>query len=608
MSCPLRVLAETRLRWRTHVGLTLRPRAWRLPPHERIRRENELARLRALVAVALFFQGLLLPLTTAPRAFQIGALGLYAIGAAFALAMLCLHREHVGAVGIAGQVMDVAVGVGFLQFGTGPSSLLVVVLALLGAAHRGGARAALRATAGVIALTMTAPFAVHLLGTPAGFNNADYATALAQCGFILLAGIGIGHVTDSADQTRSETEIVALAMNHADVRLGLKHTMAVAFDTIVGHFSARRAVLVIREIANDRVFMWQGAKLSGASAEALRLDRLEPRAFDNYVVIPEAGAWSAVRRAGGGDDIDLIALTLTGSRVDRAPAPLPRSFMSTIGPFEHLMGFVVENPGEWSARLFLIDPSIGGGERLAALELGQRIVRRISPAVDNVSLLHRLRSRSAADERTRIARELHDGIIQSVMGVQIQLHTLAGRLRREEHPLGDEVHRLGGLLHTEVLGLRDMMQQMQPSELAPERLIDTLADLVQRFQYETGIRARFMSQFERIDLSPRACREVTRMIQEALVNVRKHSGAKSVSVRLTCADGVCRLAIDDDGRGFPFTGRLSLNDVEFGRQGPRVIKERVRLLGGELAVESAPNQGARIAISIPMTGHYAIPG
>ena len=53
-------------------------------------------------------------------------------------------------------------------------------------------------------------------------------------------------VTDSADQTRSETEIVALAMNHADVRLGLKHTMAVAFDSIVGHFSARRAVLVVQ--------------------------------------------------------------------------------------------------------------------------------------------------------------------------------------------------------------------------------------------------------------------------------------------------------------------------------------------------------------------------
>jgi signal transduction histidine kinase len=564
--------------------------------------------LRALVAVALFFQGLLVPLTSVPRAVQIGALGLYAIGAVLAVAMLCGDRERVGTVGIAGQLMDVTVGVAFLLFGTGPSALLVVVLALLGAAHRGGARAPLFATAGVIAATMTAPFLIDLIGLPAGFSAADRATALAQCGFVLLAGIAIGYMTDSADQTRSETEIVALAINHADVRLGLKHTMAVAFDAVVSHFGARRAVLVVREVSTDRVFIWQGAKLSGAPAQALRVDPLDPRSFDNYVVMPEAGAWSAVRRAEGGDDVDLIALGPTDGRVDHLQARLPESFTSAIGPFEHLMGFAIDSPGDWAARLFLIDPAIQRRERRAALELGQRIVRRICPAVENVSLLHRLRSRSAADERSRIARELHDGIIQSVMGVQIQLHTLAGRLRGEEQPLADEVHRLAGLLHSEVLALRDMMQQMQPAELAPERLIDTLADLVQRFQYETGIRARFMSQFERIDLSPRACREVTRMVQEALVNVRKHSGANSVSVRLTCSDGVCRLAIDDDGRGFPFTGRLSLNDVEFGRQGPRVIKERVRLLGGELAVESAPNQGARIAISIPLTGPYAIPG
>ena len=608
MSCLLRVLTETGLRWRTHVGLTIRPRAWRVPPHERIRRETELARLRVLVAVALFFQGLLVPLTTAPRAFQIGALALYVIGAVVARAMLRVDREHIRAVGIAGQVMDVAVGVAFLQFGTGPSALLVVVLALLGSAHRGGARSALLTTAGVIAATIVAPFAVDLFGRPAGFSGPDYATALAQCGFILLAGVAIGYVTDSAAQTRSETEIVALAINHADVRLGLKHTMAVVFDTIVGHFSARRAILVVRELSNDRVSMWQGAKLSDASAEALRVDRLDPRTFDTYVVIPEADAWSAVHRAGGGDDVDLIAITPTGGRVDPLQTPFPASFTSAIGPFEHLMGFVIESPGEWTARLFLIDPNIGRRERLGALELGQRIVRRIYPAVENVSLLHRLRSRSAADERKRIARELHDGIVQSVMGVQVQLHTLAGELSADQHPVGGEVHRLAGLLHTEVLALRDMMQQMQPAELAPERLIDTLADLVQRFQYQTGIRARFMSQFERIDLSPRACREVTRMVQEALVNVRKHSGANSVSVRLICADGICRLAIDDDGRGFPFTGRLSLNDVEFGRQGPRVIKERVRLLGGELAVESAPNAGARIAISIPMRRPHAIPG
>jgi signal transduction histidine kinase len=162
------------------------------------------------------------------------------------------------------------------------------------------------------------------------------------------------------------------------------------------------------------------------------------------------------------------------------------------------------------------------------------------------------------------------------------------------------------VLRDAALNLRDMMQQMKAGELTPDHLIDTLADIVKRFQYETGINARFITQFDRVDLPPRACREVARVVQEALVNVRKHSGARNVFVRMTVADSVCRLSIDDDGRGFPFTGRLTQADDEHARQAPRVITERVRLLGGHMAVESVPNQGARLDISIPLTNAYAV--
>ena len=92
--------------------------------------------------------------------------------------------------------------------------------------------------------------------------------------------------------------------------------------------------------------------------------------------------------------------------------------------------------------------------------------------------------------------------------------------------------------------------------------MNTIADVVQRFERETGITARFITPFDRIDLPARACGEVARVVQEALVNVRKHSGARNVFVRLAVADGVCRLAIDDDGRGFPFAGRLTPADQE----------------------------------------------
>jgi signal transduction histidine kinase len=91
-------------------------------------------------------------------------------------------------------------------------------------------------------------------------------------------------------------------------------------------------------------------------------------------------------------------------------------------------------------------------------------------------------------------------------------------------------------------------------------------------------------------------------VQEGLVNVRKHSGARHALVRLAAAPGKWSLTMEDDGKGFPFAGRFNHDQMdEFGK-GPMIIKERVRLIGGELTVESNPGQGVRLEITVPQGG------
>ena len=210
---------------------------------------------------------------------------------------------------------------------------------------------------------------------------------------------------------------------------------------------------------------------------------------------------------------------------------------------------------------------------------------------------------AAAVERRRIARELHDGVIQTVAGVAVQIAALKIRLAEESPAIGEELDRMDAVLREEVQRLRDMMQQMRPLELDPDKLVDALEDFVHRFQRETGIAARFVTQLDYVALPPRACREVARILQEALVNVRRHSGAQNVSVRLSALNGDCCLSIDDDGCGFPFRGRLSHADLDAARKGPMVINERVRLLGGALTIDSEPGRGARLEIAVPLTSH-----
>ena len=109
---------------------------------------------------------------------------------------------------------------------------------------------------------------------------------------------------------------------------------------------------------------------------------------------------------------------------------------------------------------------------------------------------------------------------------------------------------------------------MKPLELDPRRLQEFLVDLVERFRRETGIAAHFVSELEEIPLRPRACAELGRIVQEALANVRKHSGARNVIVRVTAEDGDWKVIVDDDGRGFPFSGRLGQAELDAARAAP----------------------------------------
>jgi signal transduction histidine kinase len=125
---------------------------------------------------------------------------------------------------------------------------------------------------------------------------------------------------------------------------------------------------------------------------------------------------------------------------------------------------------------------------------------------------------------------------------------------------------------------------------------------VERFQRETGITARFVTDIEDLDIPQRVCRELVRIVQEGLVNVRKHSKAHHALVRLGSTNVHWNLSLEDDGKGFPFAGRFTQEQLDEIGKGPMIIKERVRLIAGQLTVESNPGQGTRLEIAVPRGG------
>jgi two-component system NarL family sensor kinase len=103
----------------------------------------------------------------------------------------------------------------------------------------------------------------------------------------------------------------------------------------------------------------------------------------------------------------------------------------------------------------------------------------------------------------------------------------------------------------------------------------------------------------------KVCRELLRIVQEGLVNVRKHSKARHALVRLSSGPSQWSLTLEDDGKGFPFSGRLTQDELDQMGKGPMIIKERVRLIAGALTVESNPGTGTRLEIKVPKDGEVS---
>lgn len=413
---------------------------------------------------------------------------------------------------------------------------------------------------------------------------------------LIVMGLLLGYLAEQQKKLRAEKAVIARVLGKASVEAGLTGTLQEIIGEMLQLYGAKRGLMVSQEANSHRVFVGEVRSGSNGFFSFRWLDPL-PSDHEMYLFKHGSECCYAWRSGGGGHGkFNLVGLNAAGGKISDAPG----IFLDRLAQqheFTTLLLVSFAFGREWWGRIFLLDPSLAG-ETEEELRFLQELVRQIGPAVYNVYLLRRLRLRAGAVERARFARELHDGAVQSLIAVEMQVDVLRRQPDKSES-MGQELGRIQGLLREEVLKLRELMQQMKSLDVDSRKLLGFLADAVERFQRETGIAARFYSDLEELDMPQPVCRELARIVQEGLVNVRKHSGAHQVLVRLSAKDSHWKLSIEDDGRGFSFAGRFSHLEEDVQGRGPLVIKERVRLIEGELTIESIPDRGSRLEISIP---------
>lgn len=206
------------------------------------------------------------------------------------------------------------------------------------------------------------------------------------------------------------------------------------------------------------------------------------------------------------------------------------------------------------------------------------------------------------EERKRMARELHDEIVQSLIALNQQAELIERQLQKDPASAAQRLRELRPLITETIAGVRRLIHDLRPLYLEDLGFVPALEMLVRQTTERHGL----VGDFEVVEtgggtsrrLSPALEIGVYRMVQEALRNVVTHARAGWVHVELTFDPSTITLRIEDDGQGFtppPHPFQLA----QQGHYGLLGIRERAQLLGGKLDMESEPGKGATIIVSLP---------
>lgn len=238
------------------------------------------------------------------------------------------------------------------------------------------------------------------------------------------------------------------------------------------------------------------------------------------------------------------------------------------------------------------------------LMLAEVVAQGAASRFDQVSSLLQLQQTVASDERIRLARDLHDGLLQSLTAAALQLETAQRLIETDPQAARRYIRESQGLIAAEQGGLRSHIQHLKPHaarrpEMGPE-LAASLDELATRIERHWGLRVEMETSCLACVTHPSFAREIYFLVHESLINAAHHARASSVRAGLSLENShQLRISIRDNGKGFPFRGRYDLAALDEMHAGPLSLKERTSRLGGSMLIDSSET-GSHLEITLPL--------
>ncbi len=240
------------------------------------------------------------------------------------------------------------------------------------------------------------------------------------------------------------------------------------------------------------------------------------------------------------------------------------------------------------------------------LILGEIIARQVLTRFEHFFLLKQLQQAAAAEERIRLARDLHDGLLQSLTGAALQLETVHRLMEVDPQTARQRLLEIQRLIAAEQRELRSQIRALKPSppnlpEMDSE-LGARLEELAERVKRHWGLRVEVNLKRLEPRIPGTLSQEIYLIIHESLINAARHAKASAVQAELAVEDNRVRILVADDGRGFPFHGRYDHTALTRMNLGPVTLRERITSLGGSLTLDSR-DTGTRLEITLPLTNN-----
>jgi signal transduction histidine kinase len=205
------------------------------------------------------------------------------------------------------------------------------------------------------------------------------------------------------------------------------------------------------------------------------------------------------------------------------------------------------------------------------------------------------------EERIRVSRDLHDGILQGLTGIRLEIHDIAEATTATPGGVHDRLLATERALAIEQRELRRLIENLKPKAASAGSSEAVDAALRRRMgrlavEWKTPIAIQVVPSD--LLVPPGLEQAIGFMCQEATINALKHGHPSRVSISVAASDTEIRLTVVDDGRGFPFSGRIDHDTLVSRNLGPVTLRDRAASLQGRLAVESG-RRGSRIEITLP---------